>query len=1048
MKTSPLLRAFIVLAAICVSAVSGNAQLVFQSSFGSAGSGQGQFDGLSDIAIHSNGNIYAANKPGNEIQVFDPAGNFLFEFGSSGSSSGQFNSCNALVFDENDNLYVMDQFNYRIQKFDDNGNFILAFGSQGNGAGQFNHPNSLGVSNDGNVYVADGYPHNKIHVFSGKGVFLYSFGGNGTGAGQFTAIYGVGIINDKVYALDLYRIQVFDLYGNLETEFLPAGNDQALKIFSDGTEKFYLMYEYKIAKYTSDNSLIGSYGAPIPYGDFFGISSAAFSPQNKKMYIGQFSNWFAQQNVSIYSMPPEISILAGSSTFENNGTYYFNNVGFGTTGTAEILGVQNTGWGELTLYGNPTLQVGGLHPGAFPINPIFMPLIVPGNSVGNFYQNFVPTIAGVISATLTIQNDDADESTFVVNLSGLATNANAPVALDINSWLVNNPDISSDILWQTSFTYQNPNLPGDDQLQPWENWSAEQKQDLQKAFNHIFNWHFLKKIPDAIPTIPVNRSADLAFDYNFTTTEIYHSEAWQLYVNWIAQSLFMEAYDMLPWSMNSFGDETRKMLLSSSYMMKRRESTFALVYNDAYTTHREEVTGWSTISAPLTTYQFLVDNQIIEPGISKREVIERLLQWCNRDNMFHFFGGPEYSSMDKTWQYKGGAPVKKIIDGTVAQNTPPWNVYSHWTAGCHGTSSFLKHVLRAVNIPVEMVLVCQNIHNIPVFPTEDVFMSHGDDPYSGYFHDSTLPTAGILIPGNFLQSYFGVPFRSDLNNTTGSCENIGVHERMVSGTVYGEDGLPLPGVALNFINTATVFQFPIQTEFSLQTDVNGNYSAVMMPGTYTYTVSYPGYDTIAGTLEHLNYPLVKNFTWEICDAPTDLEAGIVTSSTADLSWMDSSVGNYVIGFREINTQGWATKVVYNSLVVTLDRLAQNTAYEARVYRLCNSTSSVPGNTIVFATSGQGGGSRIRTPEKETPATKSGETMTAIYPNPVQTTLHVNVDAAADLSKTHITIQNSLGMNVWTGVYQHDVDVSGLPAGVYIMIVSMAGQKKMLRFVKK
>ena len=55
---------------------------------------------------------------------------------------------------------------------------------------------------------------------------------------------------------------------------------------------------------------------------------------------------------------------------------------------------------------------------------------------------------------------------------------------------------------------------------------------------------------------------------------------------------------------------------------------------------------------------------------------------------------------------------------------------AYFTAGCGGTTWFFIHVLRAANIPVEDVDMPDSGHATPGFPSESLYLSHGDDPYS------------------------------------------------------------------------------------------------------------------------------------------------------------------------------------------------------------------------------------------------------------------------------------------------------------------------------
>src|SRR3989304_4859767 len=75
---------------------------------------------------------------------------FLLSFGTLGSGDGQFHDPSGVAVDSGGNIYVADTVNNRIQKFDSNGNFLLSFGSFGSGDGQFNSPFGVEVDSGGN----------------------------------------------------------------------------------------------------------------------------------------------------------------------------------------------------------------------------------------------------------------------------------------------------------------------------------------------------------------------------------------------------------------------------------------------------------------------------------------------------------------------------------------------------------------------------------------------------------------------------------------------------------------------------------------------------------------------------------------------------------------------------------------------------------------------------------------------------------------------------------------------------------------------------------
>jgi len=86
-------------------------------------------------------------------------------WGSFGSGDGQFNVAVGVATDGSGNVYVADSRNYRIQKFDASGTFLYTWGKFGSGDGQFNPPFGVATDGSGNVYVAD-TQNNRIQKFA------------------------------------------------------------------------------------------------------------------------------------------------------------------------------------------------------------------------------------------------------------------------------------------------------------------------------------------------------------------------------------------------------------------------------------------------------------------------------------------------------------------------------------------------------------------------------------------------------------------------------------------------------------------------------------------------------------------------------------------------------------------------------------------------------------------------------------------------------------------------------------------------------------------
>ncbi|XP_011408980.1 PREDICTED: E3 ubiquitin-protein ligase TRIM71-like [Amphimedon queenslandica] len=135
------------------------------SMFGSEGSGEGQFDQPTDIAIDNQGCLYVTDTGNHRIQKFSSDGKFIFKFGTEGSGQGQLKNPYGITIDEKtDLLYVTERSNSRISVFNSDGEFVCSFGSKGNGDGELNEPRGVSFNRDGFLYVCD-YLNNRIVVY-------------------------------------------------------------------------------------------------------------------------------------------------------------------------------------------------------------------------------------------------------------------------------------------------------------------------------------------------------------------------------------------------------------------------------------------------------------------------------------------------------------------------------------------------------------------------------------------------------------------------------------------------------------------------------------------------------------------------------------------------------------------------------------------------------------------------------------------------------------------------------------------------------------------
>ena len=166
----------------------------YGSSFGSEGTGSGQFKHPADAALDPNGNLWVVDKSNNRIEEFEESTEYVMKFGSSGTGNGQFSLPGAIAIDPKGNIWVADTGNKRVEKFNEKGEYVLKFGSSGTGNGQFagSGPEGIAIDAGGNVWVTDTYG-GRVERFNEKGEYLKSIGSKGSAPGQFGEPTGIEI---------------------------------------------------------------------------------------------------------------------------------------------------------------------------------------------------------------------------------------------------------------------------------------------------------------------------------------------------------------------------------------------------------------------------------------------------------------------------------------------------------------------------------------------------------------------------------------------------------------------------------------------------------------------------------------------------------------------------------------------------------------------------------------------------------------------------------------------------------------------------------------
>ena len=112
--------------------------------FGGSGTGNGQFDSPTGIAVDTSRNIYVVDN-NSRVQVFNSNGSFLRIIGSGMLGRNPSD----VAVDQLDRVFVADTYNSTVQVFSSNGSFIGILNSN------FYYPLGISIGPDGKIYVAD-----------------------------------------------------------------------------------------------------------------------------------------------------------------------------------------------------------------------------------------------------------------------------------------------------------------------------------------------------------------------------------------------------------------------------------------------------------------------------------------------------------------------------------------------------------------------------------------------------------------------------------------------------------------------------------------------------------------------------------------------------------------------------------------------------------------------------------------------------------------------------------------------------------------------------
>lgn len=165
------------------------------------------------IAVdRATGDVFVVDVLANAILSFDAKGDLRGSIGARGSGPGEFNFPTHLALDERGDLLVADSMNFRVQRVARDGTAISSFGRAGDARGDFARPKGVAAVGPDAFAAVEGL-YDSVVFFDGAGNLLMTLGGAGSGPGEFWLPSGLAFDPGRrlLFVADGYngRVQAF-----------------------------------------------------------------------------------------------------------------------------------------------------------------------------------------------------------------------------------------------------------------------------------------------------------------------------------------------------------------------------------------------------------------------------------------------------------------------------------------------------------------------------------------------------------------------------------------------------------------------------------------------------------------------------------------------------------------------------------------------------------------------------------------------------------------------------------------------------------------------
>ena len=233
----------------------------YASTFGTEGTGDGQFNHPADVARTANGQLLVVDAENDRVERFSEEGKYLGQFGSEGDEPGQFEHPVALAVAPNGDILVADTLSDRVQRFDSGGEYLETLAYWGEGPGEVRNPEGVAVSPNGDIWISDNID-DRVERLDPQGEFIEEIGTSGPGELDGPRALDIGpngevVVSDEEHG----RVVVFAEGGEYLESFEVDGEPSGLDVDAEGNIWVAERYNEWVEHFVIGGGFLGRFGS-------------------------------------------------------------------------------------------------------------------------------------------------------------------------------------------------------------------------------------------------------------------------------------------------------------------------------------------------------------------------------------------------------------------------------------------------------------------------------------------------------------------------------------------------------------------------------------------------------------------------------------------------------------------------------------------------------------------------------------------------------------------------------------------------------------------